>query len=424
MMLLIYNLVLLILLPIMVTRIIIKGFKDKDYFSNLSNRFGFYKEQSRRNLIWFHAVSLGEVIGSEQLLRKFTANNEIILTVSTPTGLRHARELYGNKIIIVYAPWDFFIFVTFFFKKFNPICLILFETEIWPSMISIASKRKIPIILSNARLSQSSLRRYLLLKPFAKNILNKISLVLAQSKQHVERFIQIDVLKDNIKQVGSIKFDAIFEKATSSIRINNDNKYLLAASTHEGEEEIVIDSYCKLLEDFQNLKIILVPRHPERANSVIEIFKKRKLSAKILTHLNIDSENADAFILSATGKLNILYDHADIAFIGGSLFKKYGGHNLIEPANNKCAIIVGPFMKNFEDIVNIFNDKNACIQLNSYKELTCAFKELLNNNEYRINMIDNASDVVAKNRGSTEIQYKYIQDFLKHETNNSNNKTF
>ena len=424
MMLLIYNLVLLILLPIMVTRIIIKGFKDKDYFFNLSNRFGFYKEQSKRNLIWFHAVSLGEVIGSEQLLRKFTANNEIILTVSTPTGFRHARELYGNKIIIVYAPWDFFVFVTFFFKKFNPICLILFETEIWPSMISIASKRKIPIILSNARLSESSLRRYLVLKPFAKNILNKISLVLAQSKQHVERFIQIDVLKDNIKQVGSIKFDAIFEKATSSIRINNDNKYLLAASTHEGEEEIVIDSYCKLLEDFQNLKIILVPRHPERANSVIEIFKKRKLSAKIVTHLNIDTENADAFILSATGKLNILYDHADIAFIGGSLFKKYGGHNLIEPANNKCAIIVGPFMKNFEDIVNIFNDKNACIQLNSYKELTCAFKELLNNNEYRINMIDNASDVVAKNRGSTEIQYKFIQDFLKHETNNSNNKTF
>ena len=424
MMLLIYNLVLLILLPIMVTRIIIKGFKDKDYFFNLSNRFGFYKEQSKRNLIWFHAVSLGEVIGSEQLLRKFTANNEIILTVSTPTGFRHARELYGNKIIIVYAPWDFFVFVTFFFKKFNPVCLILFETEIWPSMISIASKRKIPIILSNARLSESSLRRYLVLKPFAKNILNKISLVLAQSKQHVERFIQIDVLKDNIKQVGSIKFDAIFEKATSSIRINNHNKYLLAASTHEGEEEIVIDSYCKLLEDFQNLKIILVPRHPERANSVIEIFKKRKLSAKIVTHLNIDTENADAFILSATGKLNILYDHADIAFIGGSLFKKYGGHNLIEPANNKCAIIVGPFMKNFEDIVNIFNDKNACIQLNSYKELTSAFKELLNNDEYRINMIDNASDVVAKNRGSTEIQYKYIQDFLKHETNNSNNKTF
>ena len=100
MMLLIYNLVLLILLPIMVTRITIKGFKDRDYLSNLSNRFGLYKGSSKRNLIWFHAVSLGEVIGSEQLLKKFIENHEIILTVSTPTGLRHAKDLYGDLSLI------------------------------------------------------------------------------------------------------------------------------------------------------------------------------------------------------------------------------------------------------------------------------------------------------------------------------------
>ena len=418
-----YNLVLLVLLPIMVTRITIKSFKDKDYLSNLSNRFGLYKGLTKRNLIWFHAVSLGEVIGSEQLLKKFIGNHEIILTVSTPTGLRHAKELYGNRVIIVYAPWDFYIFVNFFFKKFSPKCLILFETEIWPSMISIASKRKIPIILSNARLSDSSLKRYLLLKPFARNIIKRISIVLAQSKQHVERFIQIGVLKENIKQVGSIKFDAILKNTISSSKIN-DNKYLLAASTHEGEEDIVIDSYCKLLKDFKYLKLIIVPRHPERADSVLKILKKRKILAKITPHLDINTENADAIIFNATGKLNILYELAEIAFIGGSLFKKYGGHNLIEPANNKCAIIVGPYMKNFEDIVSIFNDQNACIQLQSHKELSNAFKELLNNDEYRINMIDNASKVVAKNRGSSEIQYKYINDFIKDETYNSNNKTF
>ena len=146
MMLFIYNLVLLILLPVMVTRITIKGFKDRDYLSNLSNRFGLYEESSKRNLIWFHAVSLGEVIGSEQLLKKFIENHEIILTVSTPTGLRHAKDLYGDRVIIAYAPWDFYVFVNLFFKKFNPTCLILFETEIWPSMISIASKRKLSLI--------------------------------------------------------------------------------------------------------------------------------------------------------------------------------------------------------------------------------------------------------------------------------------
>ena len=114
MMLFIYNLVLLILLPLMVTRIIIKGLKDRDYLSNFLNRFGLYREASRENLIWFHAVSLGEVIGSEQLVRKFVNDKNVILTVSTPTGLRHARKIYGNDVIVVYAPWDFFLFVNAF----------------------------------------------------------------------------------------------------------------------------------------------------------------------------------------------------------------------------------------------------------------------------------------------------------------------
>ena len=208
MMLFIYNLVLLILLPLMVTRIIIKGFKDRDYLSNFLNRFGLYREASRENLIWFHAVSLGEVIGSEQLVRKFVNDKNVILTVSTPTGLRHARKIYGNDVIVVYAPWDFFLFVNVFIKKFSPSCLILFETEIWPSMIYLTSKRKIPIALSNARLSESSLNRYLLFKSFSKFIIKKISLVLAQSEKHVERFVQIGAQNEKIKKVGSIKFDA------------------------------------------------------------------------------------------------------------------------------------------------------------------------------------------------------------------------
>ena len=429
MMLFIYNLVLLILLPLMVTRIIIKGFKDRDYLSNFLNRFGIYKESSRKNLIWFHAVSLGEVIGSEQLVRKFINDKEIILTVSTPTGLRHARNIYGDDIIVVYAPWDFFIFVSIFFKKFSPICLILFETEIWPSMIYLASKRKIPIVLSNARLSESSLKRYLLFKPFTKFVVKNISLVLAQSKKHVERFIQIGVSSKNIKQVGSVKFDAEIQNNIKSIKtIPNDNLFL-AASTHEREEEIIIDSYCKLLDDLPNLKIIIVPRHPERANSVIEIFKSRKLNAIIKPDLNLDMEpdlnldmeNADAIIINATGKLNFLYDLVEIAFIGGSLFKQYGGHNFIEAAKNKCAIIVGPHMKNFEDILNLFKDENACVQLESYSELSNVYKELLNNNELRINMIDNATKVVAKNGGSSKKQFKYIYDLINYEISNSNN---
>ncbi len=420
MMLFIYNSVLLFLLPLMVTRIIIKGFKDRDYISNFLNRFGIYKQSSRKNLIWFHAVSLGEVIGSEQLVRKFKSDNDIILTVSTPTGLRHAQNIYDKDVVVVYAPWDFFIFVNAFIKKFNPICLILFETEIWPSMIYLASRKKIPIILSNARLSESSLKRYLLFKSFSQSVLKRISLVLAQSNKHVERFIQIGVSSENIKQVGSVKFDAEINNNESS-KIITGNKIFLAASTHEGEEEIVIDSYCDLLEEFPNLKLIIVPRHPERASSVLEIFKNRKLEAVIEPNLNFDIENTNATIINSTGKLNSLYETAEIAFIGGSLNNKYGGHNFIEAAKNKCAIIVGPFMKNFEDILTLFQTENACIQLESNTELSNAYRELLNNDELRINMVDNASQVVAKNIGSSDKQYKHIHDLINYEISNSNN---
>ena len=137
--------------------------------------------------------------------------------------------------------------------------------------------------------------------------------------------------------------------------------------------------------------------------------------------LNLDMENADAIIINATGKLNFLYDLVEIAFIGGSLFKQYGGHNFIEAAKNKCAIIVGPHMKNFEDILNLFKDENACVQLESYSELSNVYKELLNNNELRINMIDNATKVVAKNGGSSKKQFKYIYDLINYEISNSNN---
>ena len=293
MMILIYNLVLLIFLPIMVTRIVIKGFKDRDYLSNFINRFGIYKDSSKDNLIWFHAVSLGEVIGSEKILRKFIGLKEIILTVSTPTGLRHAQKLYDSKITIVYAPWDLYIFVWLFIKKFNPICLVLFETEIWPSMIFLCSKKNIPIILSNARLSESSLKKYLSFSKFSKYILSKVSLVLAQSESHVKRFIQIGFPKERLIQVGSVKFDTSPINHINSQNIFAENKIFLATSTHEQEDEIVIESYVKLLKDFPSMKLIIVPRHPERCSSILNIFVKKKIKASIESNLDFNFENSD-----------------------------------------------------------------------------------------------------------------------------------
>ena len=401
----------------MVFRIFLKSINDKDYAKNIKNRIGIYDQKPSENLVWFHAVSLGEVISSENIIKKILKSHEVILTVFTPTGLREAEKIYKDKIIIVYAPWDFFLFVDNFIKQFNPISLILFETEIWPSMINICHKKNIPVIISNARLSESSLKKYHLIKFFIREEMRKISLILAQSKRHKERFTDIGVLSENIKVVGSTKFDGNENIFLSDHLSLQDKKFILAASTHYGEEEKILDAFHNVKNEIPDLKLIIVPRHPERTDEILKISREMGISSKAAKEIPGAFDLNDVIVINATGILKKLYSIANVSFIGGSLLSKYGGHNVIEAAYNKCAFIVGPYYKNFEDIINLFQSSHGCILLKDPSELSSAFKELLNNDELRANLIDNAYEVVLENQGSSDVQYKYISN----EINNSNN---
>ena len=401
----------------MVLRILLKSINDKDYAKNIKNRIGIYDQKPSENLVWFHAVSLGEVISSENVIKKILKSHEVILTVFTPTGLREAEKIYKDKIIIVYAPWDFFLFVDNFIKQFNPISLILFETEIWPSMINICHKKNIPVIISNARLSESSLKKYHLIKFFIREEMRKISLILAQSKRHKERFTDLGVLSENIKVVGSTKFDGNENIFLSDHLSLQDKKFILAASTHYGEEEKILDAFHSVKNEIPDLKLIIVPRHPERTDEILKISREMGISSDAAKEIPEAFDLNDVIVINATGILKKLYSIANVSFIGGSLLSKYGGHNVIEAAYNKCAFIVGPYYKNFEDIINLFQSSHGCILLEDPSELSSAFKELLNNDELRANLIDNAYEVVLENQGSSDVQYKYISN----EINNSNN---
>ena len=407
-----YNCIILILLPILIIRLIFKNLQDKDYLKNFTNRLGFYKTKSYQNIIWFHAVSLGEVISSQKIVKKLLKDNKVILSVSTPTGLREAKKIYGQNLLVVYAPWDFSIFVKSFLNKFRPKALILFETEIWPSMIHACWKNNIPVILSNARLSESSYKKYEFISVFINSTLNKLSLILAQSHEHASRFKALGINNDIIFKVGSTKFDLESDNEFETSDINLCHDFILAASTHKGEDELIISSYLKLKEEFKDLKLVLVPRHPERANTIKDILKSKNMDSEISSDIKFNLNKHDVVVINATGLLNILYKRAKVSFIGGSLFSKYGGHNIIEPAFNKSPFIVGPHMKNFEDVLSLFLKKDACIQLKSPVQLHDAFKKLLNNDELRTHMIDNAIRVVSENKGSSNQQYKYIKHLI------------
>ncbi len=203
----IYNSIVLLLLPFFLVRILFKSIQDKDYVSSLHHRLGFYKQNKTQNSIWFHAVSLGEVIASEKIIKKLLESNDIVLSVTTPTGLRQAKKIYKDKISIIYAPWDFWFFISGVFRSFNPKALIIFETEIWPSMISYSRNKNIPVILCNGRLSDNSLKNYMIFKNFFKKILNKFELIFAQTNNHKENFKSLIGSDEIIEICGSVKFD-------------------------------------------------------------------------------------------------------------------------------------------------------------------------------------------------------------------------
>ena len=399
----IYNLLILTLVPIFALRILFKSLADEDYRNNFSNRLGLNLRPIIRNknkLILFHAVSLGEVIGSQNIIKQLIQKYDVVITTSTPTGLRKARKLFKDEVSINYAPWDFLGFVNRFFNFYKPDAVIIFETEIWPSMISQSAKKNIPFYLVNGRLSKKSYKAYAMSSWLLKDTLQKITFAFVQTEKHKERFLKLGINEKNIQVAGSVKFDAPGLQA-EPLQMN---PFILGASTHLGEDEMLLDAFKKLSKT-EDLKLCICPRHPERSRKIINQAGAIGLNAQLYSKLT--SQDFDVCVVDSTGLLPSFYLSAVMAFVGGSLVPR-GGHNLIEPAVLGTPIIIGPHTFNFEDIVNKFVQDEACIKVTNGTELTSAMQLLLDVPEKAQQLTEKAQRVVAKNKGSTEIQASYI----------------
>ena len=400
----IYNLLILILIPVFSLRIFFKSFSDSDYTSRFANRFGnrfSNLSQKNKKIIWFHAVSLGEVIGSQPLINKLAEHFDIVMTTTTPTGLRRAREIYPKDIVINYAPWDFVLFIDRFLNFYKPDAVLIFETEIWPSMISRAFHKSIPLYLVNGRLSHKSYKAYAILSWLVvKDALQQITYSFVQTSKHKERFLKLGIEENCLEVAGSVKFDICNTKANPI----KTAPFILGASTHLGEEEILLNAY-KRLQVNKNIKLFLCPRHIERAD---EIRKQATIMGfRVKLYSDIDSEDYDVCIINSTGLLSDFYASSLMSFVGGSLVPR-GGHNLIEPAALGSPIIIGPHTFNFEDIVNQFLHDQACIQVSSEDELLTAMELFIEDLKSAEEFARRAKEVVERNKGSTEVQASYI----------------
>ena len=418
----IYSFILYLIVPFVILRLFWLGFRNPDYRRRWKERFGFPdKITSHDKLIWLHAVSVGEVQASRPLvnaLLKEYPDYKILITTMTPTGTDSVKQYFGDDVRHLYLPYDLPVSIKHFISVIEPSILIVMETELWPNLFHYCHEKNIPVIVVNARMSEKSAKGYRRFASFTRAAFENISLVIAQGKKDAERIIALGVDRDKVKVTGNLKFDihlphSVTEQAQALRRYLSVNRPVwIAASTHEGEEIIILDAFDKVLQQQPQCLLVIVPRHPERSASVVELCAKRNL--KVLSKSDNRECDADVkvFILDSLGELPMYYAAADVAFVGGSLTET-GGHNMLEPACLGLPVLMGPHVFNFQEISQLLLDEGAAWKVTNMNELSSRVSSLLGDANLRHSTGERGRDIVLKNRGNVEKIMELISDFFR-----------
>jgi 3-deoxy-D-manno-octulosonic-acid transferase len=434
-MLLIYNILFFIAvtlgLPLIIPMILISDKRRKTVFQRLGLirlppklvRLDFKKY--RKKLVWVHGLSVGEVLSAVPLvkmLNECSAAPRTVFSASTKTGFDIANRYFINDVeAVFYFPYDLAFSVKRIIRKIAPKVVVIVETDIWPNFLFEMKKRKVSVILVNARLSKKSFIGYKRLGFFAKQVFLNFAHICAQSLEDAERFHQLGAPLDRITITGNIKFDEThrtfdlkeIEELKRSIHIINTRKVLLAGSTHPGEEEILLKAFARLKTHIGDLLLMVAPRNPERAGSIFRMFKSAGFSVTLMKELKkiFSEKRFDVIIIDTMGLLKTLYAVSDIAFIGGSLVK-CGGHNPLEPAIFSKPILFGEDMSDFSDISNMLLEAGGAVCVKDAKDLYTAVVSLIENDKKALAMGKKALGVFTANKGAVEKTIRVIKDYL------------
>ena len=418
---LLYTLLFYLLLPFVLLRLYWRGFKAPEYRKRWTERLAIYNQQQPKNVIWIHAVSVGEVEAVFPLIKRLQQNypeDQFLVTTTTPTGSARVQAVLKNTVRHVYLPYDLPCVVKRFLAVFKPRIAIVMEKEIWPNLYDQCAKNSIPLMIINARLSENSAKGYKKIPALVKPALANISFIATQTEEDKRRFIEIGAHKNRVETLGNIKFDLLQDDGLIKQAINIKKDLFPArfvwiiASTHEGEEEIFFQIYPKLKKKIPELLLMLVPRHPERFKAVELLAKKFKLNTSLRTGNKVCSADTDVYIADTMGELKLLYGTADVCFVGGSMVP-VGGHNILEPAIMNIPIMFGPHMVNFKEIANTVIQLEAAIQCADSEQIIKKLIHLYDKPTYRDGLIVKASAFVENNQGATNKTVKLISKILK-----------
>ena len=413
-----YSALLYSLLPLVAGKLALRSIKQAAYRPHWHERFGFYRLPRQSGVIWLHCVSVGETRAAAPLIHGILEQypeRTLLLTHSSPSGRATSEALFGKRVQRAYLPYDLPFMVRRFLTHFQPDLGVLLETEIWFNLLAACQQRQIPVLLANARLSEKSARGYAKLGSLAKNALQSLHLIAAQTPNDAMRFQGLGARR--VETLGNLKFDALppigIEAAGIHLRrlFGEQRPVFLAASTREGEEKLILDALAAT--PIADLLTVIVPRHPQRFGPVEALLKRRGVAYEKRSQLNMEVNHRTQVILGdSMGEMYAYYASADLCLIGGSLLP-FGGQNLIEAMRLGKPALLGAHTYNFERASIEAVNQGAAQRVNSVQEISAALLTLINQPDRLNEMGAKALSLCEASLGATAKTQKLITAILK-----------
>jgi len=413
---LVYNLAAILVVIIIIPVFAIRSIREKGFVERIKQSLGFFPKGAldpvaKKNCIWVHAASVGEIVATSPLIKEFRQEfpkSPILVSVVTTSGYEMANRIIKDADSIIYFPLDLPFVAASVLRRIHPRIFLNVETELWPNFFMTARQMHIPVMMVNGRISEKSVRRYKYMFSILTDMIGTVKFFAMQSSIDADYIKQLGAPKELVTVTGNTKFDQTYTDVTPEQRKNfldtmglhDGDEILIAGSTHRNEEGYILKAFKAVRENHPNAKLIIAPRETLRTREVITICKTSGYKVGTRTELQKrPPDNEDIIIVDTVGELGQIYSIGDVIYVGGSLVT-HGGHNILEPAAHGKAIIVGHHMENFKDTHALFKNRNACVTVNDADELAEETKKLFDTPAERKRLEEETLKIVRENRGA------------------------
>ncbi len=404
------------------------SFLSRDKWRRLKDHFGFVPLDDVRDkaqkTIWFHALSLGEVVGATpaiRLIRKDRPQDRIVVSVTTDSGFEAAKRKLPDIDVLMFHPLDCLPFTWSAIQRIQPDIFVLVDTGFWPGFIHLLQLKGVPALLFNGRISSRSMRKYKIFGAFFSQLFNWFTMLCMQNPHSRNGLESIGVDKSRLMVIGDPKFDTLptltkekQDKVRQKLRIAPLSMIWVAGSTHEGEEEVILDVHARLKEQFGNLTLVLAPRRLERSFHTARIIMSKGISfVRRSDQWDKDGYDFSVLLLDTMGELAEVYSICDLAFVGNSLGTPGGGHNLIEPVAYGKPVLFGPYVENNQHNADALIESGLGIKVSTADELEAAVRHWLSERTELARLEGKAKGFVLHHQGASRRMADIIDNQLK-----------